>query len=181
MDNKLKNYRKLSYILAFILLLIASCKTTRNIENELMNIKENGNEIIAKSEGDLNLDGINDLVIVVENKKENIRIVNVFIKDKNDGIIKKFSNQNIILSKEVSAYDFDSVTINNGKLFLNYYGGMCRRESQTLIFEYQTKTKELSFYAFKVFTHNVCNETKDEQSEETELRGMKFAAYIKEY
>ena len=167
--------------IVFVLLSITSCKTTKNIKNELINIKENGNEIIAKSEGDLNFDGINDLVIVVVNKKEAKRTVNVFIKDKNGGIIKEFSNQNIILSKEISEYDLDSVKISNGKLILNYYGGMCHRESQTLIFEYQTKTNELSFYAFKVFSHNVCNDSKDIQFEERELRGMKFSEYTKDY
>jgi len=179
MNNKIL---KITTILISIIIIV-SCRTTRSIESVLNDYKTTKLEIIEKSEGDINLDGITDLVIVTKNKINSKKKILVFLKDKKSNVIKEFLNENIISTDEDEEYHFSGIKIKNGTLSITFYGGMCHREGHELIFKYNLDFNDLYFETLKISTHNVCNDSEPNEYEETnrELRKLKFVDYTKEH
>lgn len=160
--------------LTLLTLFFTNCRSVKSLQNE----KEKYN-IIHESEGDVNLDGISDLAIISsKSNSENGKII-VFITNSKGNVFKKLVNDNITHTYIEMYNQLPEIKIDNGKLTISYYGGMCHRESLNIVFKFDKKLNDLFFQTFSTFEHNVCNDTEPKENEITnsELRKIKFTEY----
>lgn len=169
--------RILYLILIIPTLLFTNCKSLTTITS--IKLEKEKYDIIKESEGDLNLDGNNDLAIIVSNPHSKNGTVILFMLDSKGNVSKKLVNENLTNVFIESYNTLPEIEINKGKLIISYYGGMCHRESRNLIFSYNEELQDLYFKVIEISEHNVCNEDEPTENEttNTELRKTKFINY----
>ena len=169
MKNKIK-----ILTLTLFTLLFTNCKSLKSLQNEKLEYK-----IIHESKGDINLDGISDLVIVSKKSDSEKGIISILIADSNGNVSRKMVNENLT-DEFIELYNqLPEIEIKNGKLIIFYYGGMCHRESRNFIFKFNKELNDLFFQTFTTGEHNVCNDNEPTGSEITnaELRKIKFTEF----
>ncbi|MGO2358560.1 hypothetical protein [Mesonia sp.] len=166
--------RKLYLILIITTLLFTNCKSLTSVK-----LEKERYDIIEESEGDLNLDGYNDLAIMVSNPDTKNGTIVLFMLDSKRNVSKKLVNKNLTNVFVESFNTLPKIEITKGELIIYDYGGMCHRESRNLIFSYNEELRDLYFKVIEISEHNVCNEQKTTENEitNTELRKTEFINY----
>ncbi len=169
------------YLIFFILtILMLSCKSTLTLESYLKQYNTDEFEIIESVNGDLNLDGNDDLAIVVSKKNEqnisNVKLI-ILTLTKDKGVKKIFSNQKLI-----DKQSFSELKMANGEIEISDYSGMCLRISTTINFKYDLKINDLFFNKLSTTESNVCGDQQklepvNSEFTNKELRNIKFINY----
>lgn len=115
------------------------------LPSEIIYFLEDSIEVLDTAEGDLNLDGIKDLIVVThfKNEKEidydnSTRNLMVFIKNQDGTYVMKCSNKNIVLCLSCGGTIGDpymGVVIKNGYFSIEHYGGSRERWTKTTTFK----------------------------------------------
>ncbi len=109
-----------------------------------------GHDLLAKTEGDINNDGISDLVMVVKSQQEKAdempgedvpgRILILLTKDSSGKYSRAGENTKAILAKNeggaASDDPFEGITITPGKFAITHMGGAAERWSYEHVFTY---------------------------------------------
>lgn len=160
--------------LILLTLFFVNCKSLQSLQNE----KENYH-IIYESNGDLNLDGISDLAIIASKSHTEKGQVIVFINDSKGNVSQKIINTHLTDTYIDMYNQLPDIELKNGELIISYYGGMCHRESRTILFKFDTSLNDLFFQTCRISEHNVCNDAapKDIEITNAELRKITFTAF----
>ena len=127
----------------------------------------------------MNGDGISDIAIIVSDALNEKDAVIVFLLNSKGNIIKKIVNKHLTYSFIDWFGELPETTIENGQLSVWYYGGMCHRQSRTIVFDFDKKQTDLFFKELVVAEHNVCNgqTSFSEKTSSPELQKITFTNY----
>lgn len=133
-------------------------------------IRENDEGILELQQADLNKDGVNDLVLVIEKDKSTNevpeRALMIAMANKNHGYLESIIGYNTILKSDeggVWGDPFASVSVDNGVVILNHYGGSNWRWYSTYKFRFQDDDMYLIGATIgSYFTGNTTKENADE-------------------
>ncbi len=120
--------------------------TASSIGDQVKTFVPEGMEILDFREGDLNLDGYNDVVLVLRDEQEEsedfserARPVKLLIANKKGFLTEVASNNNIVLCAGCGGmFDpYEGIAIKDGYFSLEHYGGSGWRWTRIITFKYQ--------------------------------------------
>lgn len=140
-----------------------------------------GYDLLAKEEGDINNDGISDLVLVVKSQQEKPdempaddvpgRILMLLTKDKQGMYSRAAENTSAILAKNeggASSQDpFDRVEITPGKFSIVHMGGAAERWSYEHVFTYDKAANAWFLTEKNTGSFSTMNPTEENMENET--------------
>lgn len=150
-------------------------------------------KILDYEEGDLNQDGISDVLLLLkeideENKSDVLdypayRPIKLLIRQDNNRLIEITSNDKVVFCYDCGGMmgdPYQSLSIENGNFGIHHYGGSGWRWNHTINFQYDPIENDWFFLNEEILSYHASNpdSTMTEETKTSEiLRKIKFKAY----
>lgn len=148
-----------------LLFILLQCKSVYSSDAYLKDLRSNGFSITEKAEGDIGLDGTDDLAVVISKGEDDVfeRKLVVFIENGKGKPQQIFENDTVIGEKDSGGLccpdPFQGIEITDGVLKIDHMTGDCLKTSSELSFRYDRSARDLFFDHLSITDFSACENT----------------------